>query len=484
MARRPEERYPTAKELADDLHRFAAGKLLGARAYTTRELIAHWIRRHRAIAAAVAVAIPAVAIAATVAVLWMARSLDSEHRARLDAEEARRTIEHGRDELDHTFAAALEEQGRSELIAGDASRALPYLAAAYARGRDGVALRQLLAIATGDGAIDRVAHVDGASTQLAGARAITNADGNIVVRRVDTGVIESTIHDATAIQVGHGGTLAITTDARLIDLDTGATRAHLPADGATGFELARGGRHVVSHGDAWIRVYDIAAGTSSEIAVRGCERATISRDGELVAGLVGGELRIWRASAEPIATIPAPHAEQLAFDPSGGRVLVYGGVEPVLVDAHRGTTVATLHQPASDAPITTIQFDDIGRRIASGAGDGTASLWDADSGARLVHEAGPSYALGADGARLATAAADGAIRIWEGDSARLLATVAAGSGVRALAWSTDGTRLMSEAPDGATLWDVHLETRTRDAISALAARTGDWVLDGARLRRR
>ena len=53
MARDPERRYATAKELAGDLARFATGQLVSARRYSLGTLIWRWVRRHRA---AVAVA--------------------------------------------------------------------------------------------------------------------------------------------------------------------------------------------------------------------------------------------------------------------------------------------------------------------------------------------------------------------------------------------------------------------------------------------
>ena len=41
------ERYPTAAELAADLRRFETGQLVTVHAYSTRELLARWVRRNR-----------------------------------------------------------------------------------------------------------------------------------------------------------------------------------------------------------------------------------------------------------------------------------------------------------------------------------------------------------------------------------------------------------------------------------------------------
>ncbi len=67
MSRITAERFPTGKQLADELARFEAGQLLLSRAYTTRELLVRWLRRHRR---AVAVAAAGVITAIGLAVMW------------------------------------------------------------------------------------------------------------------------------------------------------------------------------------------------------------------------------------------------------------------------------------------------------------------------------------------------------------------------------------------------------------------------------
>jgi hypothetical protein len=90
MARRPEERYPTAQELDDDLRRFQAGQLVGAHRYSPSERAWRWIRRNRAAVAATVVGLLA---AATLLGLWLrARWTASEQasQARRFGQEAER----------------------------------------------------------------------------------------------------------------------------------------------------------------------------------------------------------------------------------------------------------------------------------------------------------------------------------------------------------------------------------------------------------
>jgi len=49
MARDPDERYPTAAELAEDLKRFQTGQLVAAHEYSTWQLVGRWAKRHRAL---------------------------------------------------------------------------------------------------------------------------------------------------------------------------------------------------------------------------------------------------------------------------------------------------------------------------------------------------------------------------------------------------------------------------------------------------
>ena len=47
MAHAAADRYPTAKQLADDLKKFQTGQLVGAHRYSSWQLLRRWIRRQR-----------------------------------------------------------------------------------------------------------------------------------------------------------------------------------------------------------------------------------------------------------------------------------------------------------------------------------------------------------------------------------------------------------------------------------------------------
>jgi serine/threonine protein kinase len=56
MARNPADRYASARELAEDLHKFQTGQLVGAHSYSPRQLLLRWVRRHITAIAALAAA--------------------------------------------------------------------------------------------------------------------------------------------------------------------------------------------------------------------------------------------------------------------------------------------------------------------------------------------------------------------------------------------------------------------------------------------
>jgi serine/threonine protein kinase/predicted negative regulator of RcsB-dependent stress response len=56
MQREPGARYPSARELADDLRRYQTGQLVGAHQYSLRDLLRRWVRRHRAALSVAAIA--------------------------------------------------------------------------------------------------------------------------------------------------------------------------------------------------------------------------------------------------------------------------------------------------------------------------------------------------------------------------------------------------------------------------------------------
>ncbi|WP_225409956.1 serine/threonine-protein kinase [Stigmatella hybrida] len=87
MARRPEDRYATARELAEDLRRFQTGQIVGAYAYSRMELLRRFLRRYRAVVTVTGVALLVLAAVGTESVLEILAQRDAARASRQQAQE-------------------------------------------------------------------------------------------------------------------------------------------------------------------------------------------------------------------------------------------------------------------------------------------------------------------------------------------------------------------------------------------------------------
>ena len=76
LRRAPDERYQSAREMAEDLEAWTTGRRVGAHTYTARELLARFVRRHRVPVAIVAVALAVLAAAGLAAYLRVVAARD------------------------------------------------------------------------------------------------------------------------------------------------------------------------------------------------------------------------------------------------------------------------------------------------------------------------------------------------------------------------------------------------------------------------
>jgi tetratricopeptide (TPR) repeat protein len=119
MARDAAARYPSGRELADDLRRFQTGQLVGAHRYSLRQLLRRWMRRHRtAIVATAAAAVAAIAIG----VFALTRVIAANHRAVENQKHAEELMQFMLVDLREKLA----HDGRVDLLDAVARRASAY----------------------------------------------------------------------------------------------------------------------------------------------------------------------------------------------------------------------------------------------------------------------------------------------------------------------------------------------------------------------
>ncbi|MCE9574022.1 MAG: protein kinase [Deltaproteobacteria bacterium] len=212
MARDPAARYPTARALAEDLRRFQNGQLVGAHQYSARQLAARWLRRHRtlvtalAVATAVALGIGGVALRRVV----RAERIASEQRAR--AQTNQQSAEQLLQFMLGDLRAKLATVGRLDLLDDVARHAIGYY---DSRGEDGSAA-DLAQAATARRAIsDVVANrgdLRGALAQAEQARALATRaavlEPEVTTYRLRVAQATLTIGDIQASQGDQSASLA------------------------------------------------------------------------------------------------------------------------------------------------------------------------------------------------------------------------------------------------------------------------------------
>ena len=190
-----------------------------------------------------------------------------------------------------------------------------------------------------------------------------------------------------------------------------------------------------------------------------------------------GDVIIWDAeTGKEILRIPAHEGEAVVvyFSPDGTRLVTNGLYDGKIkiFDALTGESILTFF--AHQAPTWHVIYSPDGTRLATASMDGTAKLWDADSGElQLVLQSTggiPRVGFSPDGSRLVTANQLGSISVWDTISGENLLTIKSHKDL--VIWSTfspDGERLATASMDGtAKIWDAV----TGEELILLAGHTG------------
>ena len=122
----PADRYPDASALSDELRAYLAGQRVRAHAYTPRELVSHWMRRHRTLVRAALVSL-AVLLAAGAVSFW--RIVQEKRRAevlRVVAETRRDAAEDLVQFVVFKLRDDLTAVGRLDLLASTGERVQEY----------------------------------------------------------------------------------------------------------------------------------------------------------------------------------------------------------------------------------------------------------------------------------------------------------------------------------------------------------------------
>lgn len=497
MARDPAARYPTAREMAEELRRFEAGKLI-ARQYSVRELVGRWIKRHRAAVAVGLIALVVVIAVGALAILNVSRSRSAERVARQIAERAR-------DASEASFAALLEEHGRSATMSGELDRGLVYLSEALARGRDTTTLRHFIAVVMRDGDLQRaelkplngyvsdIAFLADAQVAVVESSAEfkdSNSPGQLTIWKGETVTGRHALGGELASAVFGPGAKSLAVVGldhafAMWDVATG-TRRWILEDAATEDVVDRvrfdpSGTRVAfaSHNSARTRVFDVATGAT--LATLESTSGTVndmafSPDGHWIAACGSeGDIQVWSASTYAL------HASWKA--PLAQRRIVFTDARHVLTIAKTVASLWTIDQQVTwlvshDTDIVEVAVAPHGDLFATSDTRGIVRTWTlAGRSAGTSHTRAKVRDLrfSPDGSLLLGGSSGEQLIVW--DTATLDVVKAFAEDTTAIAWSSDGALFAAGlTADYARVWARPIGSRRGTFPSTTSIFTGDQVL--------
>ncbi len=228
-----------------------------------------------------------------------------------------------------------------------------------------------------------------------------------------------------------------------------------------------GRRLATGSGDNTAKVWDRQTGKEL-LTLRGhagfVHSVSFSPDGRrLATGSGDNTAKVWDAqTGKEVLSLRGHHSfvMSVSFSPDGRRLATGSADNTAKVwNAQMCTTVLILkgHQ----GPVTSVSFSPNGRHLATASADGTAKIWAAATGKEVLSLRGhqgqvTSVSYSPDGRRLATGSGDGTAKVWDADTGKELLTLRGHQGfVTSVSYSPDSRHLATGSEDNtARVWDV------------------------------
>ncbi len=219
-----------------------------------------------------------------------------------------------------------------------------------------------------------------------------------------------------------------------------------------------GARLVTASADGTVRQWDAVSGREVEppFERHGGEvlSAVYSPDGRWIAsGSTDRTIRVWRAQRQNDVAVPPNHMDAV--------------VEVAVLHGHTGAVVELAFTPDGKRLVSLSQD-----RAGTWVGDNTVRVWDLDFRAGLpVLRGHTDYvyptAFSPDGHWIASGAWDRTLLLWDARTGEACAPpIRNGDRVRTLAFSPDGSQLVSARPGLLQVWDVGTGRRVREFKTA------------------
>ncbi len=498
MALKPENRYPTARSLADDLEHWLADEPVTALPDMISDRLRRFARKHQGYVRAGLVGLIVVAFVSNAASFVIdaerRKTADiavkmttlAEENASLAKEQQERAIDLqralARNHFDRGLGKYREgyyEEGITELVQGHSL--LPGqdpLAGSYRRvilDRMTQANRLIAAPSWHSGVVSSVAFTPD------GTRILSGSDDHMLrIWDAQTGASRGTPMqhrglNCTAFSPDGTRIVSGSTDKtlRLWNSQTGAPigdpMRHAAQINCVAF--SPDGKRIVSGSqDAVLRIWDGGTGASISSTMQhpgGVSCITFSPDStRIVSGGVDGTVRVWLVKGGIPLDKSMAHSGKvqcLAFSPDGTRVVSGSEDESLcLWDARTGLRLGEVMKHSGS--VDCVAFSPDGNCVVSGSTDKTVRLWNARTstpqGQPMPHAGRVlCVAFSPDGTRVASGSADKSLQLWDSRTGALIGKPLQHFGdVNCVAFSPEGTRCVTGSADlRLRIWDLQTE---------------------------